>query len=137
MKKTNAKSNGRKNEKNKLEWSVFALSLLFVLAIVSYLVYETVTHQPSPPDIEITYEKDSLAPHQHSYHVHVSNIGGRTAEDVKIMAQLLKKDKTFETSEFELSYLPKRSHKEGWVSFSSNIEAGDSVKIRVVSYKTP
>lgn len=133
---------GRKEEakefqKNKLEWTVFGISTLLLLCLVAYLCYETFTHKPSPPDLEVSYSKESSKHNPFAYKILLENHGEETAEDVMIEASLLKNDTAIDRSELQIAFSPKRSKREGWINFSVNPAEADSLHVKVMSYKKP
>ncbi len=131
------KSNKEAFKKNKLEWSVFALSSLLLLCLVGYLSYETFTHKVTPPDLHIKYTRDTANHNSYSYNIYLENRGGETAEDVFIEAYLLKKDSVLDRSELQIAFSPKKSKREGWINFKTTSTEADSIQIKVVSYKLP
>lgn len=133
----NKHTDNRNDQKNWLEWLVFGLSLLLLLSILGYLVYQTITHKPGEPDIyaEAKADPSKLSPNR--YMVTVYNKGGATAEEVIVEFILYKAGEELEKSELQIAYSPKESKREGWVTFTSDPQAADSVIARVVSYKKP
>ncbi len=125
------------DQKNWLEWLVFSVSLLMLLTIVGYLVYQAVQYKPEAPEIyaEAVADPSELAPNR--YKVTVSNQGGTTAEEVIVEFKLYKAGEELEASELQIAFAPKESQREGWVIFSNNPADADSVVARVVSYKKP
>ncbi len=132
---TRKKSDSGEFQKNRLEWSVFAISSILLCGLIAYLCYETFTHKPSAPDLQVTYAKDSTAHNPYSYRIYLENHGGETAEDVMIEASLLNNDSVMERSELQIAFSPKRSKREGWINFSINPATADSIQVRVLSYK--
>ena len=136
-KEDNKVNRKQEDQKNWLEWLVFSVSLLLLLSIFGYLVYQAFNHAPTDPDIyaEATPDPSALAPNR--YHVTVYNKGGTTAEDVLVEFVLYKNGEEAEKSELQIVFSPKDSKREGWVTFTSNPRAADSVTARIVSYKKP
>jgi uncharacterized protein (TIGR02588 family) len=124
-------------QKNKLEWTVFAFSSLLLLCLMAYLCYQTFTHSPSAPDLQVTYAKDTASNNLFGYRIYLDNHGGETAEDVMIAVSLLKSDTIVESSTLQIAFSPKRSKREGWISFTANPEKADSIQVKVMSYKKP
>lgn len=125
------------DEKNLLEWMVFAVSLLMVVGILGYLVYQVAVYEEGSPDLAITYVHDP-APHApYRYFLRIKNDGQETAEEVQIEMVLERDGEELEVSALTLPYLPKESAREGWVVFSKDPAAADTVYARVISYKKP
>lgn len=131
------KEEKNKEEKNLLEWTVFTVSLLFVLSILGYLGYKTFTHRTTPPEIELTFKPSPSEATPYRYHVEVENTGGSTAEEVKIELVLEKGEEMIEKAELIISFVPQQSKREGWLNFSKNPKMADTVFSRVVSFKKP
>ena len=125
------------DEKNLLEWIVFAGSLLMVLGILGYLVYQVAVYEEGSPDLAITYVHDP-APHApHRYFLRIKNEGQETAEEVQVEMVLERDGEELEVSALTLPYLPKQSAREGWAVFSKSPSETDTLYARVVSYKRP
>jgi uncharacterized protein (TIGR02588 family) len=135
-KNTEKQGKGRK-KKNWLEWSVFGVSLLLVLAVLGYLSYMVITHVPSPPDlyVEGKHEPSNKAPNR--YQIKLFNKGGETAEHVLIELTLERDATAVEKAKLEIQFAPQNSERVGWVEFTENITPTDIIKARVVSYNKP
>ncbi len=133
----NRKQEKDEGEKNALEWTTFAASLLLILCTVGYLGYEAWWYQPSPPEIIVSFSPSPgrQAPYRHK--LVVENVGGETAEDVIIEMALKKGDSTMEKSELQLAFVPQSSKREGWVNFLQNPAEADTIIAKVVSFKKP
>ena len=125
------------DEKNWLEWLVFGISLLLLLAIFGYLGYQVKTHDTTDPDVlvEANYDPSENAPNR--YQVTIMNKGGTTAEEVTAEFILYSGGKEKEKSELQIAFSPKNSRREGWVTFSGEPATSDSVAARVKSFKKP
>lgn len=65
----------------------------------------------------------------------IHNDGDRTAERVRIEASL-QTPGAAERSETEVSFLPYRSHRRAWVTFTRDPSGGE-IRIRVLGYEEP
>lgn len=130
-------STAYQTEKNWLEWTVFGISLLLVLAIIGYLGYKNYTQKPTTPDLYVQTWLEPAKYAHNRYHVVLHNKGGATAEEVLIEFTLIKAGAKPETSELQIPFAPQQSKREGWVGFSGQAEPTDSLQVRVVSYKKP
>lgn len=130
------KGNGG-SDKNALEWSVFAFSLLLVLSILAYLSYKAITHEVSPPDLVLVYTSDPSEHAPYRYHVSIINDGGETAEEVNIELTLEKGGEELEAAELQVPFSPKGSRREGWIIFKTDPAEADTLVARVISYKRP
>lgn len=125
------------DEKNILEWMVFSLSLLLIVGILGYLIFQIMHYEPGSPDLVITYKSDPSPHAPYRYHLTISNEGQETAEEVHIKLILEKDGQELEQAEIDIPYAPINSTKEGWVNFSKNPHHADTLYARVVSYKKP
>ena len=125
------------DEKNILEWTVFSLSLMLILGILGYLVYQVSVHEPGSPDLGLTYVHDPSPHAPHRYLLRITNDGRETAEEIQVEMVLEQDGEELETVALTLPYLPKQSAREGWVVFSKDPAEADTLYARVVSYKKP
>ncbi len=124
--------------KNWLEWGVFGVSLLCILAVLGALVVDGL--QPGESRAEIVLEVGQPEPMGSSFRVPIiaRNRGKETAEGVQIEVVLKPGSAKGEeeTSTFELPYLPRESVREGWAVFSDDPSQGE-LEARVVGYQRP
>lgn len=128
---------GDDDDRNALEWSVFGVSLVLVLAILVYLSYMAYNHKPSSPDLVVAYYHDPSANAPHRYRVVVHNRGGETAEEVQVELTTESGGEEVESAELSIAFSPKDSKREGWVNFKEDPANADTLVARVVSYKRP
>ncbi|WP_018479167.1 hypothetical protein [Pontibacter roseus] len=128
---------GDGDDKNALEWTVFAISLLLVLSILAYLGYQVYTDKPSSPDLVVEHYHDPSENAPQRYRVLVHNRGGETAEEVQVELALQRGGEELETAELSIGFAPKDSKREGWVSFKNAPGKTDTLVARVMSYKRP
>jgi uncharacterized protein (TIGR02588 family) len=126
----------KKPAKNGLEWTVFIASSLVVLAVLGYLATKAVTEQKTPPDLRI--EAGAVIARNGSYRLPllVRNTGGATAESVVIEAVLRRGEEEVERAQLTLSFVPRRSEREGWVTFRHDPQCC-TIETRAVSYEEP
>ncbi len=133
----------RKNDKNNLdhknglEWTVFACSILLVLGILAYLIFKSYNHKTSIPEIHVEFAQSPTATMPYLYHVTIKNNGGETAEEVKIELVIQRDSVIIDKAELQLSFVPQKSQREGWLNFSQKVNDGDIVTARVLSFKKP
>jgi uncharacterized protein (TIGR02588 family) len=125
-----------KPEKNALEWSVFAVGLVLVLATLGYLVRESVVSDGGPPDVAVRL--GSARPSQHGWllPVEVANVGHTTAEDVRVAIDLALPDGTRQEAELDIAFLPPESKRQGWVSFRSDPSQG-TLTLGAIAFEVP
>jgi len=128
---------GDGDDKNALEWTVFAMSLVLVLSILAYLSYQVYTDKPGTPDLVVEYYHDPSKHAPQRYRLVVHNRGEETAEEVLVELALERGGEELETAELSIVFSPKESKREGWVSFREEIRQGDTLVARVMSYKKP
>jgi uncharacterized protein (TIGR02588 family) len=118
-----------KQEKNWLEWCVFAVSAALVALVLGQLGYDAATTDNGPPRLEIVIGESTSHEGHYAVQVTVHNHGDSTAEAVRI--EVINGD---ERGELEFDYLPRNSHKQGWVTFS---QPPGRLRTRVLGYKQP
>jgi uncharacterized protein (TIGR02588 family) len=119
--------------KNALEWAVFALSLLLVGAVLSFLGYDALSGRQTPPRIEISLGEPMKAANRVLVPIRVENRGRTTAGGVEIEVTRRGSD---ETSHFSLSHLPRGGTRHGWVSFEAPLRKSD-LDAQVLGYEAP
>jgi uncharacterized protein (TIGR02588 family) len=125
-----------KPEKNALEWSVFAVGLVLVLATLGYLVRESIVSDGGPPDVAVRL--GSARPSRHGWllSVEVTNVGSTTAEDVRVAINLELPDGTRQEAELDIAFLPPESKRQGWVSFRSDPREG-TLTLGAIAFEVP
>ena len=128
-------------QKNVLEWSVFAISLLLVSATLFYLGREVLNAHEAPPHIALKLGEpralqNSGSPPSFIVSVEASNKGWQTAEGVHIEVEMRRGNEEPQTADFEIAFLPRNSSREGWVAFKGKPE---NIKwsARVLGYEIP
>lgn len=124
----------KKIEKNWLEWCVFGVGLALVLGALGFLAYDGATTGDAPPRIEIELGEPSAHAQGFQVPVVVSNRGDLTAGDVHVEVTL--EGGVAERSDFHIAFLPRRSTREGVVTFHTDPRAG-RLRARVLGYEKP
>lgn len=129
--------NRHRKEKNWLEWSVFAIGLLLVVALVVYLTYDIATARSGPPIVEI--ELGQTFPQSAGYAVPltVRNRGHQVAEQVHIEVELTKSDGETEKGELTIQFLPRGATRHGTVTFTTDPRRAEQLESRVLGYQRP
>lgn len=122
-------------DKNLLEWSVFAVALLLVLATFGYLIREAITTDPGPPDVIVSLGEPRAGSGGHLVPVTAENRGAETAEDVQITVRL-EGPSPAEEAVLVIAYLPRGARRSGWVTFRSDPAAG-KVQVAGVAFQAP
>lgn len=123
-------------EKNPLEWTVFALGLLAVLAVVGYLAYEAATADSTPPDLRVEVGRPVRRSGGFAVPVTVHNRGDQTAEGVRVEVTLEMPGGPPERADFDVAFVPRRSRREGWVTFREDPRRG-RLTGRAIGYEKP
>ena len=129
----------RKVEKHPLEWIVFAVSLVLVAGTVGFLASDAVQSERrkgSPAEISVEIGRPEPRAGSWAVPVTVRNRGDATAEGVKVEVTLESPGMAPETADFEAAFVPRRSKREGWVTFRSDPSRG-RLSGRAVGYETP
>jgi len=120
--------------KNRLEWTVFAISVALILMVAGLLLYEQVTNLNRPANLTIVVGDPVAMAQGYAVAVDVRNGGDMSAEDVHVSvtaggAEAQESDVTF-------PYVPYRSARRGWVMFSRNPGTA-RLEARVLGYREP
>ena len=123
--------------KNWLEWLVFGVGLALVASTLAFLIYDGATSADTPAEVEIRLGEPRRAGQGFVVPVAVHNRGGQTAEGVTVEVVLEGGGASEpERGEFTVAFLPRRSTREGWVSFSTDPRAG-KLTARALGYEKP
>jgi uncharacterized protein (TIGR02588 family) len=106
--------------KNWLEWTVFAVSLVLVVATLGYLTWEAVADTGGPPDVVVELGSPRPSSAGFMVPVEVRNRGKGTAEDVRVTVVLERAGARSESAELEVAYLPRESRRSGYVTFAGD-----------------
>jgi len=127
--------NPERNKKNWLEWSVFGVSCLLVLATTGFLAKEAWFQEEGPPKIEVTLGEVIRNSDGVDVPVTVTNHGNEVASDLQIEVQAQSEGES-KTATFTIPYLPKRATRQGSVSFKET-EPVLHLSSRVAGYSRP
>ena len=125
-----------KIRKHPLEWIVFAVSLVVVLGTLGLLVRDAVSGEDAPAALSVELGRPEPRGGTWAVPVTVRNQGDETAEGVHVEVTLETPGKPIETADFEAAFVPRRSQREGWVTFRSDPARG-RLSGRAVGYESP
>jgi uncharacterized protein (TIGR02588 family) len=123
-------------KKNRMEWSVFLASALIVLATLGYLGVSAIRGGKSPADLRVLVGTPGKHADVHRVPIVVRNLGESTAESVRIEVVLRRGEEEVERAELDLAFVPRKSEREGWVTFRSNPRCC-AIVARAVGYERP
>lgn len=121
--------------KNLLEWSVFGVALVLVLATVGYLVREAMTAADGPPDVVVALGPPRAGAGGYLVPVTAENRGGETAEEVRVTVRW-EASGGAEEAVLLFPYLPRESRRSGWVTFQGDPRSG-SLRVAGVAFQSP
>jgi uncharacterized protein (TIGR02588 family) len=122
--------------KNWLEWSVFAVGLVLVLATLGYLAWESVTGTGGPPDVVVRLGAAEPSTGGYMVPVEVANVGEGTAEDVRVTVVLEVPGGEPEEVDLDIAFLPRDSRRNGWVTFRTDPARG-TLRLGPVAFEVP
>lgn len=125
-----------KVRKHPLEWIVFAVSLVLVGGTLGFLAWDALQGEDSPAALSVELGRPEPRDGGWAVPVTVRNRGDITAEGVKVEVTLETPGMAPETADFEAAFVPRRSKREGWVTFRSDPSRG-RLSGRVPGYETP
>lgn len=126
----------KKPKKNWLEWTIFAGSLLLILATAAALIYEQTTLAGGPPDPRVTLGKPEAHEGYFAVPVTVENQGDETAAGAHLEVTLTSPGGESEKADFTLPYLPRHATRHAWVTFRRDPREG-KLAPRVIGYQKP
>lgn len=122
-------------DKNALEWTVFGVGLVLVVATLGYLVREAVTTGAAPPELVVHLGNPRPVEAGFQVPVTVVNRGDRTAEGVSVTITLAAKSER-EEAVLTIAFLPHQSRRQGWVTFRADPRDGE-LRVGPVGYAAP
>ena len=125
-----------KPDKNPLEWTVFGIGLVLVLATLGYLVQESITTRPGPPDVVARLGAVVASANGYLVPVEVANVGSATAEDVQVPIFLDLADGKQEEAQLTIAFLPRDSRRDGWISFRNDPRRG-TLRLGAIAFEVP
>ena len=126
-----------KLKKNWVEWVVFAVGLVLVLAALGYLVYEGATMGSDPPSLEVRLGAPAERTHNFIVPVSVTNHGDETAEGVTVEVTLESgAGQEPARGEITIAFIPRHATREGWVAFQQD-PRNARLTARVLGYGKP
>ena len=125
-----------KPAKNALEWTVFAIGLVLVLATLGFLVRESIVGEGGPPEVVARLGEARPSEGGHLIPVEVANVGQTTAEDVLVPIFLDLPDGSREEAELNIAFLPRDSKRNGWVSFRDDPRRG-RLSLGAIAFEVP
>jgi uncharacterized protein (TIGR02588 family) len=125
-----------KPAKNALEWTVFAIGLVLVVATLGFLVRESIVGDEGPPEVVARLGKPRISEGGHLIPVEVANIGQTTAEDVLVPIFLDLPGGRREEAELNIAFLPRDSKRNGWVSFRADPRRG-TIRLGAIAFEVP
>lgn len=123
-------------KKNRFEWTVFGLGLALVLCVVVYLAYDAATVRVREAELEVKLGQPEQRGAGFAVPVRVENRGGRTAEGVHVEVTLTNGGAEPERGEFVVAFVPRRSSREGFVTFRTD-PRGARLEARILGYEKP
>jgi uncharacterized protein (TIGR02588 family) len=121
--------------KNWLEWTVFAVGAVLVLATTAYLALQAI--QPPHRDVRVavTFGRPEPGPVGYQVPVEIRNDGGGPALAVNV-GIVLERGGSAERASVLIDYLPAHSRRTGRVAFRGDPAEGTLV-VQAVSYAEP
>lgn len=118
------------------EWTTLSISVILILGLVALVTYVSTSGGNQPPIVEAKPLDQEIRHEGEMYYlpVAVTNRGGRTAEEVLIMAELDTDEGRPESAEFIIDFLAGGETIEGTVVFATDPLAGE-ITVRVVSFR--
>lgn len=114
----------------------FSVSLSIVGIVIALVCYIWITGDTNPPILAVTTAEVRQVDRQYYVPFTVSNFGGKTANSVEVVAQLLSDSLTIETGRQQIDFLSGKEERSGEFIFSRDPRRGE-LTIRIASYKQP
>lgn len=122
-------------KKNRVEWTVFGLSSVVVVAVVGLLLYAQFTRSHNPPQLSVTFGDVRRHSGYYAVGLQVRNDGDITAEEVNVEV-VLRMTEGQERSTVVLPFVPRGAQRIAWVTFRADPAEG-TLQARVLGYHQP
>jgi uncharacterized protein (TIGR02588 family) len=122
--------------KNWLEWAVFAVGMILVLATLGFLVRESLVASGGTAEVVVRLGSPKPSAGGFMVPVEVENAGQGTAEDVKVTVVLETSGAEPEEAELDIAFLPRDSRRNGWVTFRNDPGRG-SLRLGPITFEDP
>ncbi len=119
--------------KSWLEWVVFAVSAVLIVAVVGFLVVDGMRDAGRPPDIRISLGKGQKSAHGFLVPVSVTNLGDKTAQAVELEIRC-QSGEDEQSATLTYDFLASGEVRAGWAGFSG--EPVERLSARVVGYRS-
>ncbi|MBA3521119.1 MAG: hypothetical protein H0T90_01265 [Gemmatimonadales bacterium] len=119
-------------DKNALEWTVFGVGLILVLATIVYLAREALATGSLPPEVTAVLGPPRPGRDGFQVPVTVQNRGDRVAEDVTVTVAGPRDQEAVLT----IGFLPRHSKREGWVRFRGS-PADAQLRVTSIGFASP
>lgn len=113
----------------------FSISLFLISIIVALICYTWITGDTNPPIISVSTAEIKQVNQQYYVPFTVINSGGKTANTVEVVAQLVTPEET-QTGRQEIDFLSRQETQKGEFVFNRNPKAG-KLTVRIASYQEP
>jgi uncharacterized protein (TIGR02588 family) len=123
-------------KKNLLEWSVFAVSSLILLALVGYLGCEVIAGASTPPSISVRIGESIPVEHGYRVRVDLHNRGKETASGVQVVLALRTNGTTEESATAEVPFLPRGARRSVAVLFRRDPSQGH-LSVASIAFEHP
>lgn len=120
-------------EKSWLEWVVFTVSAVLIVAVVGFLVSDGMRDAGRPPDIRISLGKSQKSAHGFLVPVSVTNLGDQTAQEVELEVRC-QSGGVEQSATLSYDFLASGEVRKGWAGFSG--EPVEQLATRVVGYRS-
>jgi uncharacterized protein (TIGR02588 family) len=130
------KDTQKKTRTPALEWLFATIGLFLVVSIIGFLIYEIVTDEKKPPNLNVKIEE--IIPQEKGFLIKftLENTGDETAADVTVEGEIKKAAESIEKSDVTVDYVPSHSEKKGGMFFRENPRNAE-FEIRARGYNQP
>lgn len=119
-----------------LEWIIASIGLALVVGAVTFMVYQAIKGDSSPPDISLHVKSISRIGNGYVVTIRAMNNGGSTAAGLMVEGELRHALETVETSGATISYVPPHSERIGGLFFTKDPRQFE-LHLRAKGYEAP
>ena len=131
-----SRKNGSSPKARWVEWIAGTLSALVVVLMLSWVAWEAITEDPTPPDFAIAIMERVAVERGFRVVFDIANTSNQTAAAVVVRGEIIDGATTIETADVTFDYVPGGSKETGVILFSQD-PGTRTLRVRPMGYVFP
>lgn len=119
-KRSEKQTDGEESKTPVLEWAFAVIGLILVVGVIGFLFYQIAVNKGTPPNLVVKTSEIVQGEKGFLVKFIIENTGDETAADVTVEGELKQGEKSVETGDVTVDYVPAHSQKKGGLFFTKN-----------------